>query len=158
MSPALFQIKNMSANWAAISSAAQFPKNDYLCHENNEIMNDENLKGFGFQELTASEQREIASMGGKASVAARREKKKVAELVKTYMAMPSASGKEGKTMMDDFIENALKNSTGVATLDDVIKLQRIIGEDVTKIQVETDDTAMQVAQELKEIFGYDRNK
>ena len=28
----------MSANWAAISSAAQFPKNDYLCHENNEIM------------------------------------------------------------------------------------------------------------------------
>ena len=121
-------------------------------------MNDENLKGFGFQELTASEQREIASMGGKASVAARREKKKVAELVKTYMAMPSASGKEGKTMMDDFIENALKNSTGVATLDDVIKLQRIIGEDVTKIQVETDDTAIQVAQELKEIFGYDRNQ
>lgn len=121
-------------------------------------MNDENLKGFGFQELTASEQREIASMGGKASVAARREKKKVAELVRTYMAMPSASGKEGKTMMDDFIESALKNSTGVATLDDVIKLQRIIGEDVTKIQVETDDTAMQVAQELKEIFGYDRNQ
>lgn len=121
-------------------------------------MNDENLKGFGFQELTASEQREIASMGGKASVAARREKKKVAELVKTYMAMPSASGKEGKTMMDDFIESALKNSTGVATLDDVIKLQRIIGEDVTKIQVETDDTAIQVAKELKEIFGYDRDK
>ena len=25
-------------NWAALSSAAQFQENDYLCHENNEIM------------------------------------------------------------------------------------------------------------------------
>lgn len=119
-------------------------------------MNEENLISIG--ERTTSEQREIQQKGGVASGVARREKKKVAELVKAYMAMPSPSGKEGKTMMDDFIENALKNSTGVASLDDVIKLQRIIGEDVTKIQVETDDTAMQVAQELKEIFGYDRNK
>lgn len=119
-------------------------------------MNTENLVPFG--KRTEEEEREIRQKGGIASGEARREKKKVAELVKTYMAMPSASGKEGKTMMDDFIENALKNSTGVATLDDVIKLQRIIGEDVTKIQVETDDTAVQVAQELKEIFGYDRNQ
>lgn len=119
-------------------------------------MNEENLISIG--ERTTSEQREIQQKGGVASGVARREKKKVAELVKTYMAMPSSTGKEGKTMMDDFIENALKNSSGVATLDDVIKLQRIIGEDVTKIQVETDDTAVQVAQELKEIFGYDRNK
>lgn len=119
-------------------------------------MNTENLVPFG--KRTEEEEREIRQKGGIASGEARREKKKVAELVKTYMAMPSASGKEGKTMMDDFIENALKNSTGAATLDDVIKLQRIIGEDVTKIQVETDDTAVQVAQELKDIFGYDRNK
>ena len=119
-------------------------------------MNNENL--IPNPERTPRELKEMARKGGIASGEARREKKKVAELVKTYMAMPSASGKEGKTMMDDFIENALKNSTGVATLDDVIKLQRIIGEDVTKIQVETDDTAVQVAQELKEIFGYDRNK
>lgn len=119
-------------------------------------MNNENL--IPNPERTPSELKEMARKGGIASGEARREKKKVAELVKTYMAMPSASGKEGKTMMDDFIENALNNSTGVATLDDVIKLQRIIGEDVTKIQVETDDTAVQVAQELKEIFGYDRNK
>lgn len=119
-------------------------------------MNNENL--IPANKRTESELREMTRNGGIASGVARREKKKVAELVKIYMAMPSASGKEGKTRMDDFIENALKNSTGVATLDDVIKLQRIIGEDVTKIQVETDDTAVQVAQELKEIFGYDRNK
>lgn len=34
-------------------------------------MNDENLKGHGFHERTASEQREIAKKGGKASGAAR---------------------------------------------------------------------------------------
>ncbi len=37
-------------------------------------MNDENLKGHGFHERTASEQREIAVMGGKASGEVRRRK------------------------------------------------------------------------------------
>lgn len=37
-------------------------------------MNEENLKGHGFHERTASEQREIAKMGGKASGEARRKK------------------------------------------------------------------------------------
>ena len=37
-------------------------------------MNDENLKGHGFHERTAKEQRAIAVMGGKASGAARRRK------------------------------------------------------------------------------------
>ena len=119
-------------------------------------MNNENL--IPNNQRSPSEVRENGKKGGIASGESRREKKKVAELVRIYMSMPSASGKEGKTRMDDFIEKAIKNSAGVATLDEVIKLQRIIGEDVTKIQVETDDTAMQVAQELKEIFGYDRNK
>lgn len=36
--------------------------------------NEENLKGHGFHERTAKEQREIAVMGGKASGAARRRK------------------------------------------------------------------------------------
>lgn len=37
-------------------------------------MNDENLKGHGFHERTASEQRELAVMGGKASGKTRRRK------------------------------------------------------------------------------------
>lgn len=37
-------------------------------------MNDENLKGYGFHERTASEQRELAVMGGKASGKVRRRK------------------------------------------------------------------------------------
>ena len=42
--------------------------------EGGEVANNENLKGHGFHERTASEQREIAIMGGKASGKARREK------------------------------------------------------------------------------------
>lgn len=38
------------------------------------VLNDENLKGHGFHERTASEQREIAVMGGKASGEVRRRK------------------------------------------------------------------------------------
>lgn len=38
------------------------------------MANDENLKGYGFHERTAEEQREIAVMGGKASGEARRRK------------------------------------------------------------------------------------
>lgn len=38
------------------------------------MANDENLKGYGFHERTAKEQREIAVMGGKASGEARRRK------------------------------------------------------------------------------------
>lgn len=37
-------------------------------------MNDDNLKGYGFHERTASEQREIAKMGGEASGRSRKEK------------------------------------------------------------------------------------
>lgn len=37
-------------------------------------MNDDNIKGYGFHERTAEEQREIARKGGKASGAARRRK------------------------------------------------------------------------------------
>lgn len=42
-------------------------------------MNNENLKGHGFHEITAERQREIASSGGKASGKARAERKKLRE-------------------------------------------------------------------------------
>lgn len=47
-------------------------------------MNEENLKGHGFHERTASEQREIAKLGGKASGEARRRK---ADFKKTLNAL-----------------------------------------------------------------------
>lgn len=42
--------------------------------EGGEVANSENLNGYGFHERTASEQREIARMGGKASGESRRRK------------------------------------------------------------------------------------
>ena len=42
-------------------------------------MNDDNLKGHGFHEIPASRQREIASMGGKASKKKQAERKKLRE-------------------------------------------------------------------------------
>ena len=41
--------------------------------------NADNLKGHGFNEITAEQQREIASQGGKASVEAKRKKKMLKE-------------------------------------------------------------------------------
>jgi hypothetical protein len=40
-------------------------------------MNDENLKGNGFNEITAKRQREIASMGGKKSAEVRRQRRDI---------------------------------------------------------------------------------
>ncbi len=51
------------------------------------MANDENLKGHGFHERTAREQREIAIMGGKASGEARRRK---ADFRKTLNALLTA--------------------------------------------------------------------
>lgn len=44
-------------------------------------MNNENIEHKNFKNLTAEEQREIASAGGKASVEARRKKKELREIV-----------------------------------------------------------------------------
>jgi hypothetical protein len=52
--------------------------------------NKENLKSF--TELTAEEQRKIASMGGKASVKARRRKKELKELLEIALSQPSVDG------------------------------------------------------------------
>ena len=49
-------------------------------------MNEENLKGHGFHERTASEQREIAKMGGKASGEARRQKANFKKTLNTLLA------------------------------------------------------------------------
>lgn len=48
-------------------------------------MNEENLKGHGFHERTASEQREIAKMGGKASGEARRQKANFKKTLNTLL-------------------------------------------------------------------------
>ena len=57
--------------------------------------NADNLKGHGFDEITAKEQREIASKGGKASVATRRRKKLLKECFEVLLDKEFKS-KDGK--------------------------------------------------------------
>lgn len=72
-------------------------------------MNEKNLKGYGFHERTASEQREIASKGGKASVKARAEKKAVRDIADTVLSMPMGNGTltnyEDATDLEDMLHS-----------------------------------------------------
>lgn len=61
-------------------------------------MNDENLKGKGFHERTAEEQRKIATAGGKASGEARRKKKAMREQMEMLLSL-KAKPEELKTKM-----------------------------------------------------------
>ena len=61
------------------------------------MSNLENLKGHGFDERTAEEQRKIASMGGKASAKARREKKNL-RIALEMLLEKDFKDKSGKTV------------------------------------------------------------
>ena len=52
------------------------------------MANDENLKGHGFHERTAREQREIAILGGKASGESRRRKRSLKDAADLFMSLP----------------------------------------------------------------------
>ena len=47
----------------------------------------DNIKDYGFDKLTAEEQREIASKGGKASVKARRKRKNIQDTTKMILGL-----------------------------------------------------------------------
>lgn len=73
------------------------------------MANDDNIKGYSFNKLTADKQREIASKGGKASVEARRAKKDM-----TYFA---------RLLLDEVITDKKGNElpTRLAMLKSVLK-------------------------------------
>ena len=55
-------------------------------------MNDKNLEGYGFDEITAEKQREIASQGGKASGKARKKKADMRKAVQDILDGEYTSG------------------------------------------------------------------
>lgn len=55
------------------------------------MANEDNLNGYGFHERTASEQREIAKMGGKASGKARRKKANLKNALNTILTAEATS-------------------------------------------------------------------
>lgn len=70
-------------------------------------MNDDNIKGYGFDERTAEEQREIARKGGKASGTARRRKADLRRMAQDILD-GTYTDKNGKLFSGaDLIQNGL---------------------------------------------------
>ena len=81
------------------------------------MANEDNLKGYGFNERTASEQREIARKGGISSGEARRSRKSMSELAKMISQNP-ASAKNKSKLKEIGIdsEDATNNAVVVAAV------------------------------------------
>lgn len=79
------------------------------------MANEENLIGHGFHERTASEQREIARKGGKASGEARREKKLIRDRILERM-----TENDWDEFIDGIIERAKKGDRAYELLRDTI--------------------------------------
>ena len=62
--------------------------------------NEENLKGHGFHERTASEQRQIAVLGGKASGESRRRKKSMKQVMDMLLQLPANTPADWKMLID----------------------------------------------------------
>lgn len=58
----------------------------------------DNLDGKGFDQITAEEQRKIASMGGKASVEARKRKKKIQEYLEILLEKEVSKDSDGNSI------------------------------------------------------------
>ncbi|MBR1749935.1 MAG: hypothetical protein IJ740_03495 [Ruminococcus sp.] len=75
-------------------------------------MNDDNIKGYGFHERTAEEQREIARKGGKASGAARRRKADLRRMAQDILD-GTYTDKNGKPFTGaELIQNGLLANLG----------------------------------------------
>ena len=79
------------------------------------MANEANLKGHGFHERTASEQREIARKGGVASGKARRENKLIKDRILERMGES-----DWDLMIDKLIERATIDTKSFETLRDTI--------------------------------------
>lgn len=79
-------------------------------------MNDENLKGYGFHERTAKEQREIAVLGGKKSGEARRRKAALRDTMNRLLTM--------KVQVDG-LSDVLIADGGESTYEEVITMVMI---------------------------------
>lgn len=78
----------------------------------------------------------FATEAAKASHEARKENNRIANIVRRVLDEPS-SVEEDKTRMDDYVEKIIKSVFSASpTLDDLLKLQKLIGEDVRRLQLE----------------------
>ena len=77
-----------------------------------------------------------AAEAAKASHEARKENNRIADIVRRVLDEPS-SLEEDKSRMDEYVEKIIKSVFSASpSLDDLLKLQKLIGEDVRKLQIE----------------------
>ena len=88
------------------------------------------------------------------SLIARKENQKVADVVRRVLS--ERGSKADKTKMDDFVEKVVYSvfKSNDISLDDLLKLQKILGEDIFRIEsnglnFSIDEKGMQAANELK---------
>ena len=91
------------------------------------LMNDNNLKGHGFHEITAKKQREIAKKGGKASVKAKAERKRIREqILDTLEACPEIQGEMVAALLSKARKGHTQSIKLVATLIGEMQPQMIV--------------------------------
>lgn len=72
------------------------------------MANDQNLKGHGFNEITAEKQRAIASQGGKASVEARKRRKTLKEELLALLSQGDTQNKVSVAIIDRAMNGDVK--------------------------------------------------
>lgn len=72
------------------------------------MANEQNLKGHGFNEITADRQREIASQGGKASAEARKKRKTLKEELLALLSEGDTQNKVSLAIIDRAINGDVK--------------------------------------------------
>lgn len=112
------------------------------------MANEQNLNGHGFDERTASEQREIASKGGKASGEARRRKRSLREAMQTMLALDlsekeindlAKKGYDAKTQLDALTAAALMSAKR-GNSQAFANVMRLLGEETLNIEIQDDST------------------
>lgn len=111
-------------------------------------MKEDNLKGYGFHERTAEEQREIARMGGKASGIARRKKAEMKKAMEAVLSMKhkyKGGEKTGEEIVSlslfAIASNPKNKASAVAAYREIL---RVLGQDVPQVDDDALDTLKQI--------------
>lgn len=97
-------------------------------------MNEQNLKPFN--KRTESEQREIAHKGGIASGEARRERKKLTDVLRKVLNEASDDLKF-ETKLEEIVCKTLENLKKEPNIYELKTLQEMLGESVLRVDIDT---------------------
>lgn len=118
------------------------------------VMNDKNLeKGKSTQFKAGEEQARIAKKGGIASGEARREKKRLSQLLDMMFEKASKSP-DYETIADELIGKAIAKELQNPTFETIKKAQDILGESISRHEITTSDDFEKMLDERLKNAGY----